>query len=265
MSNIPQNTTITNTLIKLGLGQNEAKLYEIMLSMPAATIPTLTQKCGLSRTMLYYVLGNLEAQELVETKKDGKKTVYQVTPPERLESMMAEQEKELARQKSVLGDVMIDLKGIYRMAHNQPGVRFYDGPDGIATVFNIIAKKFRPDTEIISFVKVASSQHTGALGHAVENFVHKRIASNVRTRVLAIDSPDAIILKENDKNALRETRLISTKDLQLDFPGGEILIYDHEIYFVTIDNNLYFAFTVSSPGLAQMLKAFFSAEWLLLS
>ena len=265
MSNIPTNTTITNTLIELGLGQNEAKLYEILLSTPAATIPTLTQKSGLSRTMLYYVLGNLESRELAATKKDGKKTVYLATPPERLEAMMDEQVKELARQRSMLGEVMSDLKGVYRLAHSQPGVRFFEGIDGIRTVLDHITKNFRPDTEIFSFVKVLPPQYENELNRSFDNFIKRRIASNIKTKVLAIDGPEARLLKDNDKNALRETRLVPTKDLVLDFPGGEMFIYGNEICTVTMEKDIYFAFTVSSPGIAQMLKAFFSAEWSLLA
>ena len=72
------------------------------------------------------------------------------------------------------------------------------------------------------------------------------------------------MLQIGDYANLRETRLASVDKLPLDFPGGEIYIYEDEIFSFAVENERHFAFVIQSRAIAQLLRAFFEAEWSLL-
>ena len=154
----------------------------------------------------------------------------------------------------------------YNSIHNKPGVKYYEGLGGIIKALENVGDKLLKDTEIISFTKVLDRKYDiPELNVVLETFVKKRIRKNVKTRVIALNTIEAQNLQEDDKNNLRETRLTKKVESPFDFPGGEIFIYDDEIYSVSLENDQFFAFTIQNKSISYLLKAFFESEWLLLS
>src|SRR3989338_5498822 len=88
-----KNRTV-ETLEKLGLGENEALLYSIMLRYPKSTVRELQIRTPFPRTMLYYVLSRLEQTGLVSSLKEKWRTLYVAENPERLYDVLAERERE---------------------------------------------------------------------------------------------------------------------------------------------------------------------------
>ncbi len=92
-----QKNNIVSVLEKLGLGENEALLYSIMLRHPKSTVQELATRSPFPRTMLYYVLNQLIQEGLVSTSKDKWRTLYIAENPERLYELLARKEKEIAK------------------------------------------------------------------------------------------------------------------------------------------------------------------------
>jgi sugar-specific transcriptional regulator TrmB len=225
----------------------------------------LAKRIKRPRGVVYKGLDELISLGLAEKLEVGKITRFRADHPAKLETIFNEKEKNIAKEKQALLNSLPDLVSAFNLTQNKPGVRYYEGIEGVRQTLSHIANNFKADTEIISFVKVLTQEFGKELNEAFKDFIKKRNEMNVKTRVIAIDTSEGKLLKEGDKNTLRETRLISTKNLPLDFPGGEIFIYEDEICAVMLEKNTYFAFTVQNKSITQLLKAFFEAEWELLS
>ncbi len=80
MSDLPLSKRAA-ALEDLGFSRNEAILYEQLLKFSGATIQDLAKKTDFSRTLLYYILGQLQASGMVTTEKVGSKTTYSAADP----------------------------------------------------------------------------------------------------------------------------------------------------------------------------------------
>ena len=97
-----EKSNITSTLEKLGLSENEALLYSVMLRHPKCTVQELTTRAPFPRTMLYHVLNQLSQKGLVSSSKDKWRTLYIAESPERLYELLALRAKEFETQSPYL-------------------------------------------------------------------------------------------------------------------------------------------------------------------
>lgn len=251
-------------LLKTGLTQVQAEIYNFLIENGNHKASDIGKKIKRPRGVAYKGLEELIELELVEKIETKKITQFRAEHPSKLEKLMAEREKTVHQDKKNLLSALPSLISSFNLLNNKPGVRYFEGKQGVMGVLNHIADNFKPNTEIVSFVKVLSVDFEQELNSAFTNFIKKRHEMLVKTRVLAINTVEGKKLQKNDAQSLRETRLVDIKNLPLDFPGGEIFIYENEIYAVMMEKNTFFAFTVQNISITQLLKAFFESEWELL-
>jgi sugar-specific transcriptional regulator TrmB len=248
-------------LLKTGLTQVQAEIYNFLIENGNHKASDIGKKIKRPRGVAYKGLEELIELELVEKIETKKITQFRAEHPSKLEKLMAEREKTVHQDKKNLLSALPSLISSFNLLNNKPGVRYFEGKQGVMGVLNHIADNFKPNTEIISFVKVLSVDFEQELNSAFTNFIKKRHEMLVKTRVLAINTVEGKKLQKNDAQSLRETRLVDIKNLPLDFPGGEIFIYENEICAVMMEKNTFFAFTVQNISITQLLKAFFESEW----
>ena len=245
-------STITTALTTLGLGENEAVLYEILLKTPEATIPELTKKSPFSRTMLYYILEQLEAWELLYTKKKGSKTVYIAEHPNNLQEVIRQEERELRNQKKMLKDVIPDLNSMFRMGHNKTGVRFFEGKEGFreALLDSLTAK------EIYAFVDPESlEKHVHQIN---SEFVKKRRKKNINKKLLILETEANKKFMERQGTELTDVRFLPAEINP--FKTG-MQIYDNKISYFTIREKSVIAVIIEDKDIFEMHHNLFEYLW----
>jgi sugar-specific transcriptional regulator TrmB len=255
------NISTLNTLVKAGLDEKKAQVYLILLEQGESTMPEILPHSSLSRATVYDILPELMAEEFVNYRKEGRTAYYSAVHPNKIFSLLEEKKRQMSLLEGEVDTTVQSLAGMFQLANSKPGVRFFEGPEGIEKALESIAHTFVPDTEVYSYVKVKTRDTEKTLDGALSQFIDRRRASNVTTLVIAVDSEEARAMQSRDEVELRTTRLIDQHTATLDFPGGEILIYGNTICTVTAEGDAYVAFTVSSPAMAQMMKIFFLAQW----
>ena len=248
-------TTITRTLVDLGLSENEAALYEILLKNPEATIPLLQQKSPFSRTMLYYILESLEGYGLVSDKKEGKKTVYAVEPPQKLQDFVKDQEEELKRHKTLLTDVMADLTSAYNLAHNKPGVRFFEGPEGIKEV---TFDSLKATGTIYTFIDMEGIEKYAKKMNA--DYVAERIKRGIPKKQISLDTP---YTRERYKQMPPPSRLLEVRLIPQalnPFKSG-MQIYNDTISYSTLTDEAQIGVIIVDKNIANMHRSLFEYIW----
>jgi sugar-specific transcriptional regulator TrmB len=246
---------LTNTakvLSELGLGQNEAVLYETLLQKKDATIPMLKQNTPFSRTMIYYVLNNLERLNLVEITKIGKKTVYNASAPEKLHDFIKNREHSFVNKKKLLGDIIGELTGVYRLSHNKPGVRFFEGADVSELIYDSLkAEKviytYSDPEGVEKFLKVENDQ-----------YIKKRIEKRIVKKIIALDTPFAREHYRGSASAFTEVRLIPPS---LNPFKSAVQIYNSTVSYLTLTNGVKIGVIIEDPDIAQMNKSLFEYVW----
>jgi sugar-specific transcriptional regulator TrmB len=203
-------------------------------------------------------LGNLADLELANTKKIGKKTVYNAAPPEKLEEFLADQEKELSRQKNTLTQIMGDLGSVYRLAHNKPGVRFFEGIEGIKEV---LEDTLRNNTQkmILTFSD-AAGYSTYLKDWNTNYYAPKRKKLGIFEKVIIPDSPKALEFLRNYKsNEVTEVLFVDHKNYPF---KTEINIYENKISFVTFSEKTHIGVIINNDEIVHTLTSVFNLLWM---
>src|SRR5262249_30667024 len=150
-----------------------------MLSHPQSTVQELGLRAPFPRTMLYYVLKQLERRGLVSAKKQGWRTVYVAEDPERLYDLLADKEREFERETSAVRELIPHLKHKYRLAGERPNVRIFEGTEEYA--------KALEDILVTNPKETFSYETLGAKLPALEtrnSFERRRISRQMRKYTL---------------------------------------------------------------------------------
>ena len=253
-------------LLQSGLTPSQAEILNFLYQNKEAKASVIAVKIKRSRAIVYKELEELENLGMVErTDKPNQVSIFRANHPSELQKLHEIRQKKLKKDKESLNNYLPDIVSSFNLTHNKPGVLYYEGKEGVNNALNHIIKGFRKDREIISFVKVLPEKHEKEVKVAFDDFIKKRIKMKIKTRVLAIKTPEGKKLQKNDEKSLRETRLVETSKSLLNFNGGEIFIYRNEICALTLKNNMHFAFIVQDENITQLFRAFFESEWRLAS
>lgn len=251
---MPQSNSIPSfdesLLTELGLSHNEIIVYTTLLCLPEATLPTLVIESGLARTLLYYLIEHLQSFGLVRSYKREKKTWYQAEAPERLHEIARQRLEQAERQKTMLVDVVASLSGVYRLAQNKPGVRFFEGHDGVVAAYEELLDLKQPIDSIEDKGEMATF-----IPDYFPRFIKRRVKLGIFNRVIA---PSTNPINSTSVKEMRETRLVPLGQ----FPFGmDIKIAGNTVLMVTLEAGQAIAIRIDHPLIAANMKILFNFLW----
>lgn len=118
-----------NLLTTLGLPFQASTIYYSLLENGPSTIAGLSKNTGLHRPLIYRHLPKLVEKNLASETKLGKRTLYTAENPAILETLMQDLQTELA-------ETLPGLQRQYERIGSQPVIRYFQGRNGIAYVFD---------------------------------------------------------------------------------------------------------------------------------
>jgi len=251
--------------LKAGLSPTQAEILDYLYQKKEDKASEIAKKIKKSRAIVYKDLDELVVLNVVEKEdKPNKVSVFSIAHPYQMEKFFDNKENEIKKDRQLFNNYLPDMISAYNLMSSKPGVLYFEGKEGIKNALKHIMKNFKQDREITSFVKVLTPKYEKEINEAFNEYIKKRIELKVKTRVIALDTEEGRILKENDEKSYRKTLLAKTMKIPLDFQGGELFIYRNEVCAITMENDIHFAFIVQNKAIAQMLRAFFESEWSLL-
>jgi hypothetical protein len=128
-------------LQKLGLGEKEAKVYLVLLSLGSASVASISNKSGLKRPNTYLVLDELRKKGLVRKLPRAKKQLFIANSPDEL-LISAEQWLSVARQR---------LPELARLAADTTpdvSVLYFEGERGLRDLLRYGRERMRGKTYI---------------------------------------------------------------------------------------------------------------------
>ena len=245
----------TATLEKLGLNENEAILYALMLKHPKSTVQELETRAPFPRTMLYYVLKQLASIGLVSAVKDGWRTTYIAENPDRLYDLLAERERGFGSDAQAVRELIPELKNKYRLAGHRPDTRMFEGIEGYQKALDdmIVSK---PDV-IRAYADMGGTQKPGI--EVRESHEHRRIAKKMKKRVLFLDSERArAALKRRPYDDYTQFRAVAKP---LPGLGVDFQLYSGKILYTSYDDREPTALLTEDTALSAMQTGLFDILW----
>ena len=243
----------TNILVSLGLTEDEATIYTVLLEggfMPARTVAT---RASLGRPLTYKILDDLIAKGVVE-KKDtaGKISLFAPIHPRELEKLLDNKKKEIENTKKALEDSIGPMISKYNLFIGKPNVQFYEGREGALEVaFDSLSSM----TDICSFID--TDVLIEMYPELNKEYVNKRLKNNVKKKIISTDSAIVRELVKTDDKNITEQRIVKQK---IHF-ATIVMIYDNKVSFITLDPKRIVGIIIEDPDIYKTNKAIFDYIW----
>ena len=249
-----KNSTVS-ILEKLGLGENEALLYSVMLRHPKSTVRELTTRSLFPRTMLYHVLNQLAEKGLVSTSRDKWRTLYIAENPERLYELLAKREKEFETQSHAVRAIIPELTNKYRLAGERPGVRIFEGIEEYKKALEDILIS-RP--KILLAYETLGKKRPGL--EVRELHEHRRVIKKIQKNIVFFESKESAQYfskrKYDDFTKFRSTEEKMVKHFDVD-----LMLYDGKMLYTSYDEREPTAILIEDRALFCMQQNLFLSVW----
>ena len=239
-------------LLKLGLTDEEAKVYLACLEVNGGPVSTIAKKADVHRVSCYHTLENLLQKKLLtQYTKNGVK-YFAPEPPEQLQKL--EEEK-----MNIVKTLLPELKSLSSALAFRPKIRFYEGRDGVEKVFDesLLAKG-----EILGYTNLKNV--VGFFPKFFENYTHEKLRRRIKTRYLSPTTVDSVHVLDPFLPATYDPNLIEILLVNKDqfLFENEVLIFNNSVGIVSLNADELLGLIVESPTFARTMKAVFDLAWL---
>lgn len=238
---------IEAALKELGLNKNKGAVYIAALSVGYGSVQDIAKKAKLPRTTVHEILQQLVAMGLVGfINKGERKRFYNVEPPTKLRTLLKEKERVLETTLPTLSSLM-NTKGM------RPQVRFFDGVEGIKTVFE---ETLTVRNKMLSGILSMEDLYQIPGKEYMDDYVQRRVAAGVHLRVIRSERKD---VEETWPTSTKEHRELHYTHPEMIFPMT-VYIYDNKVGIIGTEKET-FGMIIESEEFSQTLRNLFEIIW----
>ena len=242
---------LIKVLSAAGLTDVQAQLYYAGLKLVSAPASEYAKKTGLNRITAYNMLEQMvrEGKCTVVKKTSGK--WYSPIPPEYLAL-------EARKNVDALQRSLPELRSMQGSKEARPRVRFFEGWEGVRHIYD---DTLTAHSEILNFANSAVVRKFWPAYD--EEYVAERVKRGIHLRGIAPDDPAGRKVHGQDREKLREIRLVPARDF--DFTN-EINIYDSTVAICSFSANSrtpadMFGVLIESKEVAETQRQIFEMAW----
>ena len=241
---------VTQTLISFGLSRKEAEVYLALLELGRSTVSQISRSAGINRTTGYDILNSLESHGLVRISGKEPKQEYVAESPENLYTLLSTRLHDTERNIAIAKQFVPKLKSM-RKVDDRPQVKFYEGEDGLKTVY----EDTLTSTEQIRAYASVEDMHAGLPGY-FPRYYQKRAGKGISIRAILPDNKAGVERTTHNKEEARESALVPKE--QYDF-HPEINVYDDKVMIASLREKL--GIIIQSKEIADAMKVIFELAW----
>lgn len=236
-------------LQETGLTKEQADVYLAGLELGESSVQHLAEKAKVKRPTAYLILDELMEKGLFSIVVRGKKRLFLAEDPDKLFASIKQKENQLKQ-------ILPELRSLYNIDVAKPKIRYYEGVNGAFAVYDDILASVSNGSEILSYTGIAGLYKDFSKDFARE-FFQRRLARNISTRIIAIDSEESREWERKASFELRDIILIDGKEAPF---FGDTEIYGNKIALISYKEN-FMAIVIESKEIANMQRFIFELAW----
>lgn len=234
-------------LESIGLDPKEAQLYLTGLQIGSAPASEYAKRSKLNRITSYNSLEEMVQKGIFTMERKMRAKWYSPVAPEYLSIEARKNAESLER-------VLPELRSLQGAAHRSPHVRFFEGWEGVQKVYE---DTLSASGELLNFANSAVVRQFWP--EYDEEYVEQRVKRGIHLRGIAPDDAAGKKVHGDDRQYLREIRLVPAKDF--DFQN-EINVYDHKVAICSFgDGGNVFGVIIESKEVAETQRQIFEMAW----
>jgi len=242
---------LAKQLRQIGFNEKEAKVYLACLQLGQDTAWHISQKCGLKRSTVYFVLNELIERGLVSIWKTKKATLWRAANPKKLFTQLKHKEEALTEMFPL-------LQSIYNFDEAKPNIEIFEGREGVRQIYAEVVEYLAKGKEILCWGDVSH------IWDILEDVTEKYLAQDRNRRYKVRE-----ILNENEKNKkyvklIRKNKnprhLIRFLPENSNFSGNDNIVFGDKLVIFSTQNKL-FATVIQSQDIANSYRNLFELAW----
>jgi sugar-specific transcriptional regulator TrmB len=234
-----------------GLSKPEASFYAAALKHGSAPVSKVAREAGLNRSSSYAVVASLVQKGLLGRVKKSKGLFVTPVSPKRILDIQQERHDSLTRQVGLLEE-------FFSQAKTEPGVSFFEGPEGLKAVLNAALEEAK---EICVFGD--GDAFRKLIPGWMERYSARRSERKIKVRLLLKATPQTIgafrylrSSEPDEKKAYTDLRLLpETMGIKHGFD-----VYGHKVIMYSFEERPA-AIVIESKAVSAMMRSVFDILW----
>jgi len=233
-------------LEQLGLNDKEQRFYRAALELGSAPITSVAQRAGVTRTNGYDLLERLVARGML-TERDMAGVRHVVAEDPRV--LIGEWD----RTRTMLDDLVPELRSLYNGAQFKPRVHYHEGAEGIRRVlWSVLECQSKVIRGILSMSELLEVPGAAEMAR----FIAERARRGIKLEVLRSQTRETESTWPSSASELRELRY-APEGIDL---GMTMFLHDDVVSYISSKTENY-AFSIESRELATLNKGIFEVLW----
>lgn len=237
---------INQILEGLGLDGKKSQVYLAAIQLGQSSAQEIAKKAGLKRPTTTEILEGFVSRGLMNFVTEKRTRIFTAEPPQRLIDLLHEQER---RAKTIIPQ----LEAMYGKAIYRPRVQFYDGTEGIKTVYEntltVSTKELRGILSMQDLYKIPGKSY-------MDDYVTRRISAGIKLRVVRSAEMEVESSWPSSRLQNRELR-IAPKDMIFSMT---MYLYDGKVALIGTEKEK-FGVIIHSSEFYQMQSNLFELLW----
>lgn len=254
-----QNTMLEKELQKIGLSENEAKVYLTLLSSGLISVFKLAKNLEMARSTLYGILADLQKKGIVSQVLKDQIKYFKAEPPEKLLHILGLKEETIKRRKKKLTTLLPEIKKLVNLDYTSPKIKIFEGRKEMEQLFNDILLYKNIEVKWLLSVK----DYVDVMGKDfIVDFNKKRLARNISFRGIWPESKmieskkKGMDILASGKEHKRKIRFLSKKHTS----SLTYALYGNKAFFISSKREN-FGFLIESKEFVEMMTMQFEILW----
>ncbi|MBD3300799.1 MAG: hypothetical protein GF347_05615 [Candidatus Moranbacteria bacterium] len=245
---------LTKELKKIGLSEKEAKVYLSLLKIGKSVIQDIAKQANVNRVTTYNIVDSLSKKGLISTFTQGKKAYYTAESPDRLMRLLELKELDLDETERQFKEYLPELKSIYINSENKPRLKFYEGREGIRSIYE---EYFKGKNKMLYKISNIDKRNSTSIDFTNE-FRPIRLKKRIKLKLIYITKNGPIEELKTSKKNLLESISVDYNRFAFD---SDITIFDNKVALTSFKKSNIFVVLIENKEIAQSIRAIFFHLW----
>lgn len=238
---------------KAGLSPTQAKILDYLYQYKEERASKIARAIKKSRSITYQDLDEMVDLKLVrKDDRPDKVTTFRLEHPTNIEKFFEKKESQIKRDRALLQSYLPNMISHYNLLNNKPGIRFFEGQEGIVKVLKDTLKS---KTEIYTITDSRSVRQTTA--EINREYVEERRRNKIKKKLIIPESSRKIFI-DSPKDQYTEIKFLD--DQYCTFKTG-IQIYDNKISYQTLEKDNQIGLIIEDKNIYEMHQKIFEYLW----
>lgn len=241
------------TLAKIGLDNNEIKIYLTLLKEGALLAGTIADKTQIHRRTVYDALNKLLKKGIITYSILNGKKHFQAVNPDRLLLFLKEKKTRVEEEEKEVTNILQQLKELFKTPKTRIHAEIFTGKEGVKSVMELILKEKKEWLSI-------GATGTGLIVFPfyLKHFSKKREKLKIKRKVLIAQTKEG---KEYFKE-LKKQKFVNVKFLPKNIKQPQtIWVFGDKIAILLVSLDQPIVFLIDNNEISNSFKDYFNWMW----